>query len=204
MGVHSDAAAFHAVWLAAAVVDYEDGVVVRGSLRSVAGTSRLRHCSTRDLDNYPDPPYVMRLRLASTSGAQNPRGRFRLTARRTTMDGRLSHVLTDSEFAALLEAGPDALVVTDVPGSVLLANAQAEKLFGYDRRELIGKAIETLIPERYRSLRPIGAGRKLHGLRKDGSEFSVELSLTPFRSGNRLWVFAATRDSADPNSAEAM
>src|SRR5215831_140690 len=122
-----------------------------------------------------------------------------LTARgRTFRDmTNVAHVLTDAEFAALLEAGPNALVVTDVPGSVLLVNAQAEKLFGYDRKELIGKAIEMLIPERYRSLRPIGAGRKLHGLRKDGSEFSVEISLTPFRSGNRLWVFAATGRCGD-------
>src|SRR6516165_1132307 len=67
----------------------------------------------------------------------------------------VAHVLTDAEFAALLEAGPDALVVTDVHGSVLLVNAQTEKLFGYDRKELIGKEVETLIPERYRSLRPI-------------------------------------------------
>ena len=116
----------------------------------------------------------------------------------------MAHVLTDAEFAALLEAGPNALVVTDVPGNVLLMNAQAERLFGYDRKELTGKAIETLIPERHRSLRPIGAGRKLVGLRKDGSEFPVEISLTPFRSGDRLWVFAATSDSADPNSADAM
>ena len=116
----------------------------------------------------------------------------------------MAHVLTDAEFAALLEAGPNALVVTDVPGNVLLMNAQAERLFGYDRKELTGKAIETLIPERHRSLRPIGAGRKLVGLRKDGSEFPVEISLTPFRSGDRLWVFAATSDSADPNRADAM
>ena len=116
----------------------------------------------------------------------------------------VAHVLTDAEFAVLLEAGPDALVVTDVHGSVLLVNAQIEELFGYDRKELIGKAIETLIPERYRSLRPIGAGRKLHGLRKDGSEFAVEISLTPFRSGNRLWAFAAIRDRIDRNGAEAM
>ena len=116
----------------------------------------------------------------------------------------MAHVLTDAEFAALLEAGPDALVVTDVHGSVLLVNAQTEKLFGYDRKELIGKEVETLIPERHRSLRPIGAGRELYGLRKDGSEFSVEISLSPFRSGERLWVFAAIRDSTDRGSAEAM
>ena len=84
------------------------------------------------------------------------------------------HVLTDAEFAVLLETGPDALVVTDVHGSVLLVNAQIEELFGYDRGELVGTDVETLIPERYRSLRPMGARRQLYGLRKDGSEFSVE------------------------------
>ena len=116
----------------------------------------------------------------------------------------MAHVLTDAEFAALLEAGPDALVVTDVHGSVLLVNAQTEKLFGYDRKELIGKEVETLIPERYRSLRPMGAGRELYGLRKDGSEFSVEISLSPFRSGERLWVFASIRDKTDRTSSETM
>jgi PAS domain S-box-containing protein len=116
----------------------------------------------------------------------------------------VAHVLTDAEFAVLLEAGSDALVVTDVHGSVLLVNAQTEKLFGYDREELIGREVETLIPERYRSLRPMGAGRKLYGLRKDGSQFSVEISLSPFRSGERLWVFAAIRDRADRTSSGTM
>jgi PAS domain S-box-containing protein len=117
---------------------------------------------------------------------------------------KVVHVLTDAEFEVLLEAGPDALVVTDVHGSVLLVNAQTEELFGYNREELVGKDVETLIPERYRSLRPMGARRQLYGLRKDGSEFSVEISLTPFRSGNRLWAFAAIRDRIDGNGAEAM
>lgn len=116
----------------------------------------------------------------------------------------MAHALTDAEFAALLEAGPDGLVVTDVHGSVLLVNTQIEELFGYNREELIGNKVETLIPERYRSLRPMGAGRELYGLRKDGSEFSVKISLSPFRSGERLWVFGAIRDSADRKSAEAM
>jgi PAS domain S-box-containing protein len=100
----------------------------------------------------------------------------------------MAHVLTDAEFAALLEAGPDALVVTDGQGSVLQVNAQTEKLFGYDRGELIGKEVERLIPERYRSLRPMGAGRELYGLRKDGSEFSVEISLSPLRSGTAVGI----------------
>ena len=129
-----------------------------------------------------------------------------LTARgRTFRDmTNVAHVLTDAEFAVLLETGPDASVVTDVHGSVLLVNAQTEELFGYDREELVGKDVETLIPERYRSLRPMGARRKLYGLRKDGSEFSVEISLTPFRSGNRLWVFAAIPERTDRSGAEAM
>ncbi len=115
---------------------------------------------------------------------------------------------THDEFRALLEAAPDAMVIANEHGQISLVNAQTEKLFGYDREELLGQPVEMLIPARYRGghmhhrkaysdsprLRPMGAGRELYGLRKDGSEFPVEISLSPFRSEEGMLVFSAIRD----------
>jgi len=112
------------------------------------------------------------------------------------------------EFRALLEAAPDAMVIGNADGKITLVNAQTEKLFGYDRAELLGQPVEMLIPQRYRGghvdhrkgysnaprLRPMGAGRELFGLRKDGSEFPVEISLSPFRGEHGMLIFSAIRD----------
>jgi PAS domain S-box-containing protein len=112
------------------------------------------------------------------------------------------------EFRALLEAAPDAMVIGDADGKISLVNAQTAKLFGYNRDELLGQPVEMLMPERYHGghvhhrrsyteshrLRPMGAGRELYGLRKDGSEFPVEISLSPFRSEQGMLVFSAIRD----------
>jgi len=115
---------------------------------------------------------------------------------------------TKDEFRALLEAAPDAMVIANEHGRIALVNAQTEKLFGYKREELLGQPVEMLIPDRYRGghvhyrkdyteaprLRPMGAGRELYGLRKDGSEFPVEISLSPFHSEEGMAVFSAIRD----------
>ncbi|MGB9435798.1 MAG: PAS domain S-box protein [Candidatus Acidiferrum sp.] len=115
---------------------------------------------------------------------------------------------THDEFRALLEAAPDAMVIANEHGEISLVNAQTEKLFGYNREELLGQPVEMLVPDRYRGghehhrkgytdsprLRPMGAGRELFGLRKDGSEFPVEISLSPFRSEEGMLVFSAIRD----------
>ncbi len=100
------------------------------------------------------------------------------------------------------------MVIVDDRGTIMLVNAQTEKLFGYKRGELLGQSVEMLVPHRYHGqhvghrdnysqtprVRPMGAGRELFGLRKDGSEFPVEISLSPFRTPDGVLVFSAIRD----------
>jgi PAS domain S-box-containing protein len=112
-------------------------------------------------------------------------------------------------FKGLLESAPDAIVITDNTGDIVIVNAQAENLFGYGREEMLGKKIELLIPEKYRqrhvgyrdgffhnpNTRPMGhPGINLHGKRKNGEEFPVEVSLSPFKSGEELLISASIRD----------
>lgn len=111
-------------------------------------------------------------------------------------------------FEKLFEFSPDAVFVVDHTGLIVRANAQAEKLFGYDRRDVIGLPVETLVPERFRSMhpkyrgeyaaqphiRPMGAGLDLYGLRKDGSEFPVDIMLGPVPGLEGATVLAVIRD----------
>jgi protein-histidine pros-kinase len=115
----------------------------------------------------------------------------------------------EGKFQRLLEAAPDAMMVVDQDGRVVLVNAQAGSLFGYSRDELLGQPVEMLVPERYRQrhaghrhryagsphTRPMGGtGVSLFGLRKDGSEFPVEVSLSPFPTEEGTLVISAIRD----------
>src|ERR1700747_300301 len=98
--------------------------------------------------------------------------------------------------AEFLEALPDALIVVESDGTIAQVNSQTEELFGYQRGELLGQKIEVLVPERYRRQHPahrddfthsprirrMGAGLDLYGRRRDGSEFAVEISLSPVRT----------------------
>src|SRR5436305_2118903 len=99
---------------------------------------------------------------------------------------------SERKFRALLESAPDAMVIVNAHGHIALVNAQAERLFGYRREEIVGLGIGELIPKRYRaehrhhlkaymrgaSARPMGIGGELFGLRKDGTEFPGEISLS--------------------------
>jgi two-component system, sensor histidine kinase len=112
---------------------------------------------------------------------------------------------------SVLESAPDAMIVIDDAGTVLIANRQVAMLFGYDTAEVIGQPIEKLLPDRFRArhvahrsdytravrVRPMGNGLDLFALRKDGSEFPVEISLSPIERNGRVLVAAAIRDVTD-------
>ena len=122
----------------------------------------------------------------------------------------------EERYRTLLESAPDGMVISDATGRITFANAQTEALFGIPRVELVGQNIETLIPEARRDahvahrtaflgeprLRPMGAGLPLHGRRRDGSEFPVEISLSPLRTPTETLVTAAIRDITARQRAE--
>ncbi len=133
----------------------------------------------------------------------------------TAQDVTENH-LNEERFRNLLEAAPDGMVITDETGAIILVNAQSEKLFGYSREELLGKPVETLMPERYRGhhvanrqgffhspvTRPMGMGLELFGQRKNGDEFPIEISLSPFDTPKGKMVIAAVRDVTESRTAQ--
>jgi PAS domain S-box-containing protein len=118
----------------------------------------------------------------------------------------------------LLEAAPDAMIVVDQAGRIILVNVQTERLFGYRREEILGRNEEFLVPPRFHErhqahriaffsqsqpqIRPMGANLQLFGLRKDGTEFPVEISLSPIRTSEGILVTSAIRDITERKLAE--
>jgi len=115
------------------------------------------------------------------------------------------------DYAALLDGAPDAIVVVDEDGDIQFANRRTADLFGWAPEELVGRAIEVLVPDRLHgshfgersryiaspSVRPMGSGRSLFARRRDGSEFPVEISLSPLRTAHGLLVSSIIRDVSE-------
>jgi len=124
--------------------------------------------------------------------------------------------IVESKFRDLLESTPDAIIMANESGRIVLANSQAEALFGYQRGELLGQLVELLLPTRYRDshvghrsgyfvqprTRSMRAGLELYGLRKDGTEFPVEISLSPLKTDEGTLVMSAIRDTSDRKRIE--
>ena len=119
--------------------------------------------------------------------------------------------LMEARFRDLLESTPDGIVMANPTGHIVIANSQAERLFGYEAGELRGRSVDTLLPERYRAAhvghrsnyflqprkRAMGSGLDLAGLRKDRSEFPIEISLSPLRTEESAFVMSAIRDISE-------
>src|ERR1700723_3418891 len=123
----------------------------------------------------------------------------------------------EGQYRGLLEAAPDAMVVVNQAGEIVLLNVQAEKQFGYHRDELIGQQVKNIIPEGFAErlvadgarsaaealAQQIGSGIELTGRRKDGSEFPIEIMLSPLDSAEGILVTAAIRNISERKEAEA-
>jgi PAS domain S-box-containing protein len=123
---------------------------------------------------------------------------------------------SDERFRSFLESAPDAVVIIDPEGGIVFVNAQTERMFGYASGELVGAPVETLLPERFRGdhaghrqryladprTRPMGAGLELYGRRKDGTEFPVDILLSPLETEDGVMVSSAIRDISERKLSE--
>lgn len=148
----------------------------------------------------------------SLSPLDTERGLFAAAAIRDATQRRKAQ----RQFRNLLEAAPDAMVIIDSVGDIALVNAQAVRMFGYQREAMVGHKVEMLIPQRLRNahaghrdhyftgpkVREMGAGLELSGRRKDGSEFPIEISLSPLETDDGMFATAAVRDITDRKLAE--
>jgi len=152
--------------------------------------------------------------LVSATAVSDREGRYVMS--RSVVYNLSERLRSHVWFRAILDAAPDAMIIASRSGDILLANAQAEKLFGYRADEMRGRQVEMLLPEQVRAshvrhranffvepqARPMGIGYEMRGLRKDGTEFPVEVSLSPLEFDQMLVAVAAIRDLTERRTNE--
>lgn len=149
--------------------------------------------------------------------SQQEKTKEQLIAELAETSKRLAEMtLAETKFLGLLESAPDAVVIIGRDGQIALVNHQTEKLFGYQRDELLGQPLEVLIPNRYHHhsnhrnsyinaphTRPMGVGLDLYAARKDGSEFPVEISLSLLETAEGTLITSTIRDVTKRKQTEA-
>ena len=124
--------------------------------------------------------------------------------------------LTDTALRSAVDSAPDGFIVVDQAGTILFVNPMVERLFDYERNQLIGRSVDLLLPDALRGrhagrraayvehpqTRPMGAGLELRGQKQSGLEFPVEISLSPVRSGDHVLVIAIVRDITERRDAD--
>ena len=144
--------------------------------------------------------------LVSATAVRDSQGNFVMS--RSVLYDITERKKAEEKFKELLDAAPDAWVVANRHGKIVLVNTETERMFGYQRDELLGQDIEILIPERFRDrqarhqanyfaqpkARRMGPALELAGRRKDGTEFAAEINLSPLRAGEELLVLSTIRD----------
>jgi protein-histidine pros-kinase len=147
----------------------------------------------------------------SLSPLDTEEGQMVMCAVRDVTERQEARSKSDRKFRDLLESAPDAMVIVNEGGVIVLVNSQTVRLFGWTHEELLGKPVEALVPQRFRHAHPghrsgffaqpkvrqMGAGLDLYGLRKDNSEFPVEISLSPIQTEDGLLIASTIRDATE-------
>jgi PAS domain S-box-containing protein len=196
-------------------------LVIDGSGKIVAGNDRAAAMLDRTMAEISNQSIGDQVPEYQAGGA--PQIQIGITPTQTphgTIVVAAIHGATDRQaeerFRGLLESAPDGIVVVDSTGTIVIINSQTERMFGYSRRELVGQHIELLVPDRFRPkhvhdrdayaadprTRPMGAGRPLTGRKRDGTEFPVEISLSPLATEQGVLVMSIVRDITDRRRAE--